>query len=155
MHRIEVREVAEFFNNSVPGKTPEVGGACMRIGGGCVGRCVRVCVCVRERDRERERERECPPSPVLPPYPHTPHPHTPPTQTYREYRNALINLYRRDVHKHLSWSHAKRVLAGDAAAILHIWEFCDRWGLINFQAPHPSAAGVDAADVVPDGACVL
>ena len=71
--------------------------------------------------------------------------------TYRAMRNELVNLYRRNVHRHLTWTEAKRVLAGDAAAVLHVWEFCNRWGLINFQAPPPSNAGADAADIVPQG----
>lgn len=70
---------------------------------------------------------------------------------YRAIRNELVNLYRQNVHRHLTWSEAKRVLAGDAAAVLHVWEFCNRWGLINFQAPPVTVAGVDAADVVPEG----
>lgn len=93
VHSIEVREVAEFFNDSDPAKTPD---------------------------------------------------------RYRAIRNELINLYRRDVHRHLTWTQAKRVVAGDAAALLHVWEFCNRWGLINFQAT-PVHAAVDAADVVPQG----
>lgn len=75
--------------------------------------------------------------------------------TYRAIRNEMVNAYRRDVHRRLTWTEAKRMLGGDAAAIMHVWDFCDRWGLINFQAPATTAAGVDAADVAPQGAAVM
>ncbi len=72
-----------------------------------------------------------------------------PMQVYKKTRNFMVNLYRRDVRRRLTFTEARRQLAGDAAALQRIFEFLEERGLINYQAP---GVGGDADfEVAPDG----
>lgn len=55
-------------------------------------------------------------------------------QMYMDFRNAMINKYREDKSRKLSYTDARRMIIGDATAILRIYTFLDGWGLINFEA---------------------
>eukprot|EP01029_Cantina_marsupialis_P023346 TRINITY_DN57_c0_g2_i2.p1 TRINITY_DN57_c0_g2~~TRINITY_DN57_c0_g2_i2.p1 ORF type:complete len:863 (-),score=352.16 TRINITY_DN57_c0_g2_i2:159-2747(-) len=51
---------------------------------------------------------------------------------YKQYRNVMINLYRRRPDQYLTATESRRYLAGDVCAILRVHQFLERWGLINF-----------------------
>ncbi len=61
-------------------------------------------------------------------------------QVYQEYRNFMINKYREDQSRRLTFTLARTHLAGDVNGILRVWTFLDSWGLINFSAKTPSPA---------------
>ncbi|KAL3142735.1 hypothetical protein ABBQ38_003035 [Trebouxia sp. C0009 RCD-2024] len=67
-------------------------------------------------------------------------------KVYKEYRNFMINKYREDVKRTLTFTECKRLLAGDAMGVFKVWQFLNSWGIINYQA----GAGADEdADGVP------
>ena len=55
-------------------------------------------------------------------------------QVYRRMRTQLIDKYREDTSRSLSFTDCRRALDGDASVILRIWTFLNDWRLINFQA---------------------
>jgi hypothetical protein len=62
-------------------------------------------------------------------------------ESYKEYRNFMIKLYRENPSGYLSATTCRRHLAGDACAIIRLHAFLELWGLINFnvdpfQKPH-------------------
>ena len=62
-------------------------------------------------------------------------------ESYKEYRNFMIKLYRENPSGYLSATTWRRHLAGDAWAIIRLHAFLELWGLINFnvdpfQKPH-------------------
>lgn len=62
-------------------------------------------------------------------------------ESYKEYRNFMIKLYRENPTGYLSATTCRRHLAGDACAIIRLHAFLELWGLINFnvdpfQKPH-------------------
>lgn len=62
-------------------------------------------------------------------------------ESYKEYRNFMIKLYRENPAGYLSATTCRRHLAGDACAIIRLHAFLELWGLINFnvdpfQKPH-------------------
>lgn len=71
-------------------------------------------------------------------------------QMYKEARNLMVDLYRRDVRRRLTFTEARRQLEGDAAALQRIFEFLEHWGLLNYQAP--GGGGAAEPDDAPDGA---
>ena len=54
-------------------------------------------------------------------------------ETYKEYRNFIINLYRENQNSYLTATVCRRHLAGDACSILRVHAFLEHWGLINFK----------------------
>ena len=54
-------------------------------------------------------------------------------QTYKEYRDFMINLYRQNPITYLTGTTCRRHLSGDACAILRVHAFLEKWGLINFN----------------------
>ncbi|KAL4441240.1 hypothetical protein ABPG77_011477 [Micractinium sp. CCAP 211/92] len=62
-------------------------------------------------------------------------------ERYREYRNAIINKYREDVSRELSFTEARRSLVGDVNLLRRIWKFLNSWQLINFLARRQVAPG--------------
>lgn len=62
-------------------------------------------------------------------------------ESYMEYRNFMIKLYRENPSGYLSATTWRRHLAGDVCAIIRLHAFLELWGLINFnvdpfQKPH-------------------
>ena len=72
---------------------------------------------------------------------------------YRRARNLVVDLYRRDVRRRLTFADVRRHVAGDAAALQRVFEFLEEWGLVNFQAPGGGGAADADFNVAPDGAC--
>ncbi|PRW57272.1 SWI SNF complex [Chlorella sorokiniana] len=62
-------------------------------------------------------------------------------ERYREYRNAIINKYREDESRVLSFTEARRALVGDVNLLRRVWKFLDSWQLINFMARRRAAPG--------------
>lgn len=58
-------------------------------------------------------------------------------QVYMTYRNYIIKLYRDKPTTYLSATNCRRVLTGDAPAIIRLHAFLEHWGLINFFSPKP------------------
>ena len=54
-------------------------------------------------------------------------------ETYKGYRNFIINLYRENQNSYLTATVCRRHLAGDACSILRVHAFLEHWGLINFK----------------------
>lgn len=77
-------------------------------------------------------------------------------QVYREYRNALVNKYRENVEHYFSVSDANKFVTGDVTGVSRVWEFLDKWGLINFQAkdgpPRAETSGRTLFEISPAGA---
>lgn len=72
---------------------------------------------------------------------------------YRDIHNKIVNQYREDSSRHLTYTACRQALGGDANVILRIWTFLDDWGLINFQAkPRDSHADTHLQTTTSDGA---
>ncbi|KAA8906498.1 hypothetical protein TRICI_005163 [Trichomonascus ciferrii] len=54
-------------------------------------------------------------------------------QTYRRYRDFMINTYRLNPTEYLTVTACRRNLTGDVCAIMRIHGFLEKWGLINYQ----------------------
>ncbi|QPG76799.1 hypothetical protein FOA43_004193 [Brettanomyces nanus] len=54
-------------------------------------------------------------------------------EIYVRYRNFMINAYRLNPNDYLSFTAVRRNLVGDAATLLRVHRFLDKWGLINYQ----------------------
>lgn len=68
-------------------------------------------------------------------------------QAYKEARNFIINKYREDMSRRLSFMEVRAELAGDAGGLQRIYSFLDHWGLINYQSG--DGAQQAASDVTP------
>ena len=75
------------------------------------------------------------------------------SQVYKKARNLIVDLYRRDVRRRLTFADVRRHVAGDAAALQRVFEFLEEWGLVNFQARGGGGAADADYAVAPDGAC--
>ncbi|EFN54822.1 hypothetical protein CHLNCDRAFT_134832 [Chlorella variabilis] len=64
-------------------------------------------------------------------------------ERYRQYRNAIINKYREDTSRELSFTEARRALVGDVNLLRRIWKFLSSWQVINYLARRvtPPAGG--------------
>ncbi|KQJ83169.1 hypothetical protein BRADI_5g13510v3 [Brachypodium distachyon] len=74
---------------------------------------------------------------------------------YREYRDYIINKYREDPARRLTFTEVRKALVGDATLLRKLFGFLDSSGLINFSAtsPRPVAQqpGLDAVLEAPVG----
>ena len=62
---------------------------------------------------------------------------------YKEIRNLIINMYREDVTRRLTFSDARQCISADAEVAQQVWAFLDAWGIINYHATD-SPAETDA-----------
>ncbi|KAJ0988792.1 hypothetical protein J5N97_007148 [Dioscorea zingiberensis] len=76
-------------------------------------------------------------------------------RVYKEYRDFIINKYREEPSRRLTFTEVRKSLIGDVGALYRVFLFLDRWGLINFGAPvvarDDERAVVTAASVVEEG----
>lgn len=74
-------------------------------------------------------------------------------KVYKEYRDFLINKYREDPSRRLTFTDARKMLAGDVNGIYRVWEFLDSWGIINFMAKDKADSGphVEVRPRLPPG----
>ncbi|KAL9239373.1 hypothetical protein vseg_013704 [Gypsophila vaccaria] len=56
---------------------------------------------------------------------------------YKEYRDFIISKYREDPTRRLSFTEVRKALVGDVCVLKKVFNFLDKWGLINFSAPPP------------------
>jgi SWI/SNF related-matrix-associated actin-dependent regulator of chromatin subfamily C len=52
---------------------------------------------------------------------------------YKEYRDFMINMYREDLHRGVTFTEVRKMLIGDVNSLHKIFDFLETWGLINFQ----------------------
>ncbi|KAL0491447.1 hypothetical protein AKO1_000874, partial [Acrasis kona] len=51
---------------------------------------------------------------------------------YKQYRNYMVNTFRRDTNRYLTATECRKVLTGDVCAIMRVHTFLEQWGLINY-----------------------
>ncbi|XP_039001354.1 SWI/SNF complex subunit SWI3A-like [Hibiscus syriacus] len=75
-------------------------------------------------------------------------------KVYKEYRDFIINKYREDPSRRLTFTEVRKSLIGDVTLLHKVFRFLETWGLINFVAPPPPRQGSDSDDRVrvEDGA---
>ncbi|XP_074278506.1 SWI/SNF complex subunit SWI3A isoform X2 [Silene latifolia] len=56
---------------------------------------------------------------------------------YKEYRDFMISKYREDPSRRLTFTEVRKSLVGDVCVLRKVFNFLDKWGLINFSAPPP------------------
>jgi len=54
-------------------------------------------------------------------------------EIYKKYRNFIIDLYRQNPSIYLTATACRRYLSGDVNGIIHLHDFLQKWGLINFK----------------------
>jgi SWI/SNF related-matrix-associated actin-dependent regulator of chromatin subfamily C len=54
-------------------------------------------------------------------------------ETYMNFRNFIIKLYRENTSSYLSATECRKKLPGDICSILRLHGFLEHWGLINFS----------------------
>lgn len=69
---------------------------------------------------------------------------------YVQYRNCLVEEYRRCPSRRLTFLDCRRRLVGDVQSLRRIWDFLDSWGLINCAA---DPAAVRVRDCRPNTRC--
>lgn len=65
-------------------------------------------------------------------------------ETYLQYRDFMVDIYRLNPSEYLTVTACRRNLAGDVATIFRVHKFLETWGLINYQIDpdtRPSIAG--------------
>ena len=67
----------------------------------------------------------------------------------------MVDAYRADLHRHLTFLQCQTTLSGDVNALRRIWRLLDHWGVINFQVDAASNAGRPSFLVTPGGALQL
>lgn len=73
---------------------------------------------------------------------------------YKEYRDFIINKYREDPSRRLTFTEIRKSLVGDVTLLHKVFFFLEKWGLINFVAPprDPDGSDNDVRVRVEDGA---
>lgn len=62
-------------------------------------------------------------------------------EIYREYRDFMIQAYQQNPAHYLNYTSCRRSLAGDACAIMRVFDFLEATGLINY-AVNPDVQGI-------------
>lgn len=55
-------------------------------------------------------------------------------KVYKEYRDFIINKYREDPARKLTFTEVRKSLVGDVTLLHKVFNFLGKWGLINFGA---------------------
>lgn len=63
---------------------------------------------------------------------------------YKEYRDFIINKYREEPSRRLTFTDVRKSLVGDVSLLHKVFGFLEKWGLINFGA----ALGTDSSSLV-------
>ncbi|KAM6570357.1 hypothetical protein CsatB_018342 [Cannabis sativa] len=66
---------------------------------------------------------------------------------YKEYRDFIINKYREDPSRRLTFTEVRKSLVGDVNLLRRVFLFLEKWGLINFGASS-SGGDEDGSEVV-------
>ncbi|GMH38909.1 hypothetical protein BSKO_06807 [Bryopsis sp. KO-2023] len=70
-------------------------------------------------------------------------------QIYKEYRDFIINKYRENPERVLSFTEVRKQLTGDVIGIYRVFNFLDNWGLINYMAKDRSKDPTTQVEVAP------
>lgn len=62
---------------------------------------------------------------------------------YKEYRDFIINKYREEPSRRLTFTEVRKSLVGDANLLHKVFLFLEKWGLINFSASPDGGDGDD------------
>ncbi|CAK9183526.1 unnamed protein product [Ilex paraguariensis] len=62
---------------------------------------------------------------------------------YKDYRDFIINKYREDPSRRLTFSEVRKSLVGDISYLQKVFSLLEKWGLINFDAATAAAASGD------------
>ncbi|PKU66881.1 SWI/SNF complex subunit SWI3A [Dendrobium catenatum] len=54
-------------------------------------------------------------------------------RVYKEYRDFIINKYREDPSKRLTFTDVRKCVVGDVGSLRKVFLFLEKWGLINFS----------------------
>ena len=77
-------------------------------------------------------------------------------EKYVEYRNFMVERYRKCPQARLTFLDCRMHLVGDVNAIRRVWTFLDSWGLINFEAdPVPVWLFASMYHHIATAACVF
>ncbi|KAJ6875854.1 hypothetical protein NC652_035280 [Populus alba x Populus x berolinensis] len=74
---------------------------------------------------------------------------------YKEYRDFIINKYREDPSRKLTFTEIRKSLVGDVSLLNKVFLFLNNWGLINFSCEKNEEIGLGSGNVdvrVEDGA---
>ncbi|KAI9381380.1 hypothetical protein POPTR_015G100400v4 [Populus trichocarpa] len=74
---------------------------------------------------------------------------------YKEYRDFIINKYREDPSRRLTFTEIRKSLVGDVSLLNKVFLFLNNWGLINFSCEKNEEIGSGSGNVdvrVEDGA---
>ncbi|KAM1025558.1 hypothetical protein ACFX14_038594 [Malus domestica] len=82
-------------------------------------------------------------------------------KTYKDYRDFIINKYREDPSRKLTFTEVRKSLVGDVSLLHKVFNFLEKWGLINFGVNSGGGGGfvaggeerckVKVEDGVPNG----
>ena len=71
-------------------------------------------------------------------------------QAYKEYRDDIINRFRRNPSKKLTFTECRKSLTGDINTLYRVWNFLNQWGLINHGlGGGPAGAPAASASAAP------
>ncbi|KAI9079659.1 hypothetical protein K1719_038280 [Acacia pycnantha] len=56
-------------------------------------------------------------------------------KVYKEYRDFIINKYREEPSRRLTFTEVRKSLVGDVTLLRKVFLFLEKWGLINYGAP--------------------
>lgn len=68
---------------------------------------------------------------------------------YVQYRNAVIDLYRQDPSRTLTFTEVREHLQGDVTGMLRVFEFLEKWGIINHRPDSAAAESLIPARRLP------
>lgn len=54
---------------------------------------------------------------------------------YKEYRDFMINIYRDEPSRRLTFTQVRKSLVGDVSLLHKVFNCLHKWGLVNFGAP--------------------
>lgn len=66
-------------------------------------------------------------------------------KVYREYRDFIINKYREEPTRRLTFTDVRKSLVGDISLLHKVFKFLEKWGLINFSANLGNSSNVSSS----------
>lgn len=72
-------------------------------------------------------------------------------KTYKEYRNYMIDKFREDPRRRITFTDCRKALVGEVSSRLRIFEFLEHWGIINYIPERKSVVGAEG-EILPESA---
>lgn len=72
-------------------------------------------------------------------------------KTYKEFRNYMIDKFREDPRRRITFTNCRKALVGEVSSRLRIFEFLEHWGIINYIPERRLVVGAEG-DVLPESA---